>query len=409
MPPPAISPTAAGSPSAGGLPRHGVVVPGEATPATEDAGAAEAHTRSVPAWRRWLRRWGPPAFGLLVLGMLASRAHEIDWSGAWSALQRYAWPTLATVLGLALLSHVVVAGFDLIGRRHTRHALGWGHSWTIALTSYAFNLNLGSLVGGIALRARLYARAGLDEATVAQVVGVSMATNWLGYGVMAGVLFAAGAIAAPGRLPVSMDALRWLGVVMIVMAIGYIVVCAWAKGRTWRWRGRSLRLPSPRLATVQLAISMVNWSLMGTAMYLLLGQDVPWPTTLAVLMAAAIAGVVTPIPAGLGVIEAVYLALLSGVLPQGRLMGAVLAYRALYYLLPLGIALLVYAALERRASRLAAAGVTDADLGADVDGKVELDAPAGAAGGRGATGDAAGGLTATRGSPARSPGRPGTA
>jgi uncharacterized membrane protein YbhN (UPF0104 family) len=67
-------------------------------------------------------------------------------------------------------------------------------------------------------------------------------------------------------------------------------------------------------------------------------------------MAASIVGVVTPIPAGLGVLEAVYLALLSGDVEQGTLMGAVLAYRAVYYLLPLGGGLLLYAALERRAS-----------------------------------------------------------
>ena len=68
-------------------------------------------------------------------------------------------------------------------------------SWAIAVTSYAFNLNLGSLVGGVALRARLYARAGLDEATIAQIVGISLATNWLGYGLVAGSLFASGLIA----------------------------------------------------------------------------------------------------------------------------------------------------------------------------------------------------------------------
>jgi len=77
---------------------------------------------------------------------------------------------------------------------------------------------------------------------------------------------------------------------------------------------------------------------------------VPYATTLSVLMAASIVGVFTPIPAGLGVLEAVYLALLSGSVRQGTLMGAVLAYRALYYLLPLGGGVLMYLLLERHAS-----------------------------------------------------------
>jgi uncharacterized membrane protein YbhN (UPF0104 family) len=64
-------------------------------------------------------------------------------------------------------------------------------------------------------------------------------------------------------------------------------------------------------------------------------------------MAASIIGVIMPIPGGLGVIEAVYLALLSGSVKQGTLMGAVLAYRALYYFLPLAGGLALYVLLER--------------------------------------------------------------
>jgi uncharacterized membrane protein YbhN (UPF0104 family) len=123
-----------------------------------------------------------------------------------------------------------------------------------------------------------------------------------------------------------------------------------ARGREWRFRGRRLQLPAARLAVVQLALSTTNWALMGAAMYLLLGQKVPYATTLGVLLAASIVGVLTPIPAGLGVLEAVYLALLSGSVKQGVLMGAVLAYRALYYLLPLAGGLALYLFLERYAS-----------------------------------------------------------
>jgi uncharacterized membrane protein YbhN (UPF0104 family) len=85
-------------------------------------------------------------------------------------------------------------------------------------------------------------------------------------------------------------------------------------------------------------------------MWLLLGRQVPYGVVLGLLMAAGIAGVVTPIQAGLGVLEAVYLALLGGTMPQGRLMGAVLAYRALYYLVPLAVAMGLMALLSKTAS-----------------------------------------------------------
>jgi len=306
---------------------------------------------ALPATRwRSLRRWVLPVFGVVVLGLLLSHAHNVDWAGAWKALHRYSPLLLLGVLGLATASHALYGCFDLVGRQHTGHHLPRWRTWAIAVTSYAFNLNLGSLVGGVALRARLYARAGLDDATVAQVVGLSLATNWLGYGLVAGSLFASGAIEPPGQAHLGIGAFRALGVLMVMLALGYVIACALSQGREWRWRGRTLRPPSARLALVQLAVSATNWALMGAAMYLLLGRQVPYTTTLGVLMAASIVGVVTPIPAGLGVLEAVYLALLSGTMRQSALMGAVLAYRALYYLTPLAGGLILYALLERYAS-----------------------------------------------------------
>ena len=312
-------------------------------------------TPAPSAWQRY-RKWALPLFAIVVLGLLISHAHKIDWSGAWEALKRYPPLLLLGVLGLATASHALYGCFDLLGRWHTRHRLPVWRTWAIAVTSYAFNLNLGSLVGGVALRARLYARAGLDEATVAQVVGISLATNWLGYGLLAGGLFAAGAISPPSQTHLTGEAFRALGFAMILLAVGYVAACAIWQGREWRLRKKKVRLPAARLAVLQLAMSALNWALMGSAMYLLLGGKVPYGTVLSVLMAASIVGVVTPIPAGLGVLEAVYLALLSGTVRGGVLMGAVLAYRALYYLVPLAGGLVMYVLLERFAATHEAAG-----------------------------------------------------
>jgi len=314
---------------------------------TEPAGAM--NSRAAAGSTRWqrCRRWLLPLLGIAVLAMLLSHVHKIDWAGAWHALQRYSPWLLLAVLGLATVSHALYGCFDLIGKHHLRHRLSYWRTWAIAVTSYAFNLNLGSLVGGIGMRARLYARAGLDEATVAQIVGLSLATNWLGYGLLAGGLFAAGVIEPPRQAPIGEGALRALGAAMILLTLGYVVACAISRKREWVIRGRHLHLPSARIAATQLLLSTANWALMGTAMYLLLGQKVPYATTLSVLLAASIVGVLTPIPAGLGVLEAVYLALLSGTVKQGALMGAVLAYRALYYLVPLAGGLALYLFLER--------------------------------------------------------------
>jgi glycosyltransferase 2 family protein len=78
-------------------------------------------------------------------------------------------------------------------------------------------------------------------------------------------------------------------------------------------------------------------------------------TVLGALLASSVAGMITHIPAGLFVLEAVFLALLTGAHPVNQLLAALLAYRAVFYLGPLIIAGFVYLALEltargRRAS-----------------------------------------------------------
>ncbi|MES2189795.1 MAG: lysylphosphatidylglycerol synthase domain-containing protein [Pseudomonadota bacterium] len=297
-----------------------------------------------------VRRWVLPLLGMAVLGLLISHANKVDWAGAWAALKQYSPSLLLGVLAIATVSHTLYGCFDLVGRHHTQHHLPVWRTWAIAIASYALNLNLGSLVGGVALRTRLYYQAGVKEFQIAQVIGLGLATNWMGYSLLAGSLFAAGLVSPPGQANMSPATMRWLGVLLVLIAAVYVLACAIARGRQWTIRGRTLRLPTPQIALLQIGISALNWSLMGAMMYLLLGGQVPYGTTLCVLLAASIAGVVIPVPGGLGVLEAVYLALLSGSVPQGRLMGAILAYRALYYMVPLAGGVMLYAFLEHYAS-----------------------------------------------------------
>jgi uncharacterized membrane protein YbhN (UPF0104 family) len=66
---------------------------------------------------------------------------------------------------------------------------------------------------------------------------------------------------------------------------------------------------------------------------------------------AAVAGLLTHIPAGLGVLEAVVLTLLSDVVTTPVLLAALLAYRAIYYLVPFALAATLYLVLEVRRPR----------------------------------------------------------
>jgi glycosyltransferase 2 family protein len=307
--------------------------------------------------RAWLlaKRALTIGFMILVLVLLVVQVREIDWADVPEALARYRGPILLLALLLAVLSHGLYGLFDQIARRCTGHRLARLRVATIAFVSYAFNLNMGAMVGGVGFRYRLYSRYGLDGGTITQIIGLSVAANWLGYLVIGGMVFSMQVIALPAGWEVGADGLRWIGYAMLALALGYLASCGMARRRSWTVREQQVVLPSLGIALLQLLISAANWLLIGFLIYLLLLQQIPYLTVLAVVLISAIAGVLAHIPAGLGVIELVFLTMLDHLLPGSEMIAALLAYRAVYYLLPLAAALLVYLLLEARAETSAAA------------------------------------------------------
>ena len=321
---------------------------------TSSTDAGVAPSARDARWWPLVKRVATWSFFALVAWLIVDHARAIDWDDAWRALLELPRGTLLLATGCVVASYIVYSVYDLLGRTVMRHGLGVVTVMGVTFIAYAFNMNLGSLVGTVGMRYRLYSRLGLDNETIARVTGFSMFTNWVGYLLIAGTLFAFGAVTLPPGWMIDSGGLRLVGVALAAIGLAYPLLCAFGGPRTFTVRGHAFSTPGWRMALLQMAVSMTNWSLMGATMWVLLRDAVPFPQVLAVLLVAAVAGLVTHVPAGLGVIEAVFLALLGGQVPQGRLLGALLAYRALYYLLPLAVAALFYLVTELRARKLRA-------------------------------------------------------
>ncbi len=300
---------------------------------------------------RWLGKAVTAAFFGLVAYLLISQARTIEWPRVFEALKAVPATTLGLAALLAGASYAVYSSYDLLSRRYAGHRLSTPQVLATTFVSYAFNLNLGALVGGLGFRHRLYSRLGLDNGVITRVIAFSMATNWLGYLILAGLAFLLFPPALPERWSAHGSILGWIGALMLSAGAGYLLLAALAGGRHRTVRGHRIELPSARLAMAQLGISGLNWLLIATIVWVLLSQRIGYPTVLAVLLIAAVAGVITHVPAGLGVLEAVFVTLLADAIPTHELLGALLAYRALYYLLPLLAATLLYFGLEARIGR----------------------------------------------------------
>lgn len=308
------------------------------------------------AWWPWAKRIVGLLFMLLVITLLVRYAQRVDWDDVMESLRALPRSTLLLAAALAATSHLLYSTFDLIGRRYTGHQLPVPQVMQVNFISYAFNLNMGSAVGGVGFRYRLYSRLGLAYGDITKVLTISMLTNWIGFFLQAGLVFTLAPLELPPQWKIDSEGLRLLGLAFLTVAFVYIGLCGWSPKRSFTVRGHELLLPRPKMAAAQLAVSCTNWMVIGATIWVLLQGKVAYAEVLSVFLVGALAGIVVRVPAGLGVLEAVFIGLLSHRIPEGQLLAGLLAYRAVYYIAPLLAAAVLYLTVELRArKRLAAA------------------------------------------------------
>ncbi|WP_406705320.1 lysylphosphatidylglycerol synthase domain-containing protein [Sodalis sp.] len=311
-------------------------------------------------WLTWGKRVVTWLFLIAVIVLMVVYAGKVDWDDVLHALKNYSPGAMLAAIGLVVVSYLIYGVYDLIGRAYCGHKLAKHQVMLVSFICYAFTLTLSTWVGGIGMRYRLYSRLGLSNSAITRVFTLSIATNWLGYILLAGLVCAFGVIKLPASWDIGEVALRLIGVGLLVFILAYLGLCAFSKRRRWTVHGQKLVLPSLRMAVAQLGVSVANWIVMAGIIYILLNDKVGFPLVLGVLLVSSIAGVIIHIPAGIGVLEAVFVAMLHGQsISHGTIIAALLAYRALYFIAPLLLAIVLYLGLESRAKALRAKNERD--------------------------------------------------
>jgi phosphatidylglycerol lysyltransferase len=239
--------------------------------------------------------------------------------------------------GLTILSYAVMTGYDMLAMHYIRYPLPYPKVGTASFIGYAFSNNIGlSMIAGASVRFRLYSVWGLSTLQITQVIAFCTLTAWLGFFALGGVVFQFESLSIPAAihgLPVSLCA---IGMVMLAVVLVYGIVTTTKKTaisiRKWE-----IYLPSVHIFFFQLLISALDWMVASLALFVLLptGTAMSYPEFLAVYLLAQLAGLVSQVPGGLGVFESVVMLMLSSRIPASQLFGTLLAYRVLYYWLPL--------------------------------------------------------------------------
>ncbi|MDD5224693.1 MAG: bifunctional lysylphosphatidylglycerol flippase/synthetase MprF [bacterium] len=289
-----------------------------------------------------------PALGSLLGLFLFAAAlwvlhHELKSHHLHEILQHLkALPERSLILALLLtvFNYLVMTGYDVLGLRYIKHELAYRKIALASFIGYSFSNNIGlSMLAGSSVRYRLYSSWGLSTLEIAQVIGFCTLTLWLGLLSLGGVVFLLEPLAVPRALHLPFDSIRALGVIFLVVVGSYFILTIFRK-RSFKIRDWEISLPSLRLFLPQTAIAILDWALAGSVLYVLLpgSPGLSYPGFLGVFLLAQTAGLLSQVPGGLGVFETVVILLLSPALPASQVLGSLLAYRGIYYLLPLLVA-----------------------------------------------------------------------
>jgi phosphatidylglycerol lysyltransferase len=179
-------------------------------------------------------------------------------------------------------------------------------------------------------------------------VGFISSSFWLGVLAVAGTTLLLAPRSAPELFGVALSSLRPLGVLLLLGVVGYVVASV-VRRKPLRLFGWEFDLPEPRLAAAQVVVASVDWIFAAAALWTLLPENtngLTFAVFLGAFVLGNVAGVVSHVPGGLGVFEWILLGVLGEYVPLSALIGVVIVYRVVYYLMPLALAVALLAAHE---------------------------------------------------------------
>jgi len=286
-------------------------------------------------------------FGLLLLAAsiwaIAQELHEYNYHDILTYLAAIPKSQLSLSVWFTVLSYLVLTLYDYLGFYYLGHPLSYNKVAFTNFVSSSFSNTIGfAIVTGSAIRYRFYALWGVSGIEIAQVIAFENFTFWLGLFAVSGGIFVLDPLPIPTQLHLPFADVRPLGVIFVLMVFAYLVGSIISK-QPLRMRGHEFRFPGFGLAIAQILISSLDWIFTAAVLYVLIPQvaHLSFLDFLGIYLLAMTAGVVSNVPGGLGVFESVILLLLKPQVPPTVVLGSLLAYRGVYYLLPLIVATLL--------------------------------------------------------------------
>jgi phosphatidylglycerol lysyltransferase len=298
--------------------------------------------------------WGPAVLGLLLFAaagyVLHYQLRGVSYREVRATLGTLPRTALLASVLICAVNYFILTGFDLLGFFYIGRKVPWWKVSIASFTGYAISNSVGfALISGTSVRYRFYSRWGLTAGEISRIVLFYFSTFWLGLLVLGGWSLA---LDPHPTLNATWDVTaRVLGWALLASAVLYLTASAvWRRPiRFMRW---TFELPPPLIVTMQFVLSTIDWALAAGIFYVLIPHSqLSYAEFMSAFLTAQMIGLLSHVPGGAGVFEGTMAVLLGGYLTPEQLLSSLVLYRLVYYVGPLGVALMILVADEVRQRR----------------------------------------------------------
>ena len=287
-------------------------------------------------------------FGLVVLCvsayLLYQALSQYDTEEIAESMFAISLPHLALGALFVAASYFSLMLFDTLAVRYIGAKLPFRRIALVSFSALSIGHTLGmAAVSSGTIRYRFYSRWGIRAGDIARIILFCAMTVGLGLNTLIGLALLLQPEVAAKLLRFSEAFALALGAACLTLTMLYMGLAAVLRGPLVikRWE---ISMPPLKLALAQIPVGTMNFCFVAAALHqmLLSVTDTGYFAVATVYALGNVATLISHVPGGLGVFETVVIYLL----PRAAVIGALVAFRFIYFLVPLAVGAPLLAAYE---------------------------------------------------------------